>query len=230
MYKIDTIRKVLENAKTIGDAIRNDPAPLRVRVTAGNRKIGRVLNVSLMPVMACGNCKECKHYCYDIKACVQYANNVITARMTNFILATERRDEYFSQIDSILSRRRRNKYFRWHVAGDILDIDYFDRMVETARSHPDFIMWTYTKMYHIVNEWVRAHGGDRSAIPSNLTIMFSEWRGMPMLNPYGFPEFRVVMLDDETRPVGFYCPGNCDICKASGRGCIAGETVYCLEH
>ena len=230
MYQIETIQKTVATARKVGETLRANPDALHVRITAGNRKIGRVLNVSLMPVLSCGNCSGCVHYCYDIKACVQYAHNVITARMVNYIMATEHRDEYFAQIDAKLSRRRKNKFFRWHVAGDILDIDYFDRMVEVARKHPDFTMWTYTKMYHIVNAWIAAHGGTRDALPSNLTVMFSEWRGMPMNNPYGLPEFRVVMHDDETRPVGYYCPGNCDACKAARRGCIVGETVYCDEH
>ena len=60
--------------------------------------------------------------------------------------------------------------------------------------------------------------------------MFSEWRGMPMSNPHGMPEFKVVFKDDAEKPRGFYCPGNCDICKNSKRGCVAGETVYCNEH
>ena len=51
-----------------------------------------------------------------------------------------------------------------------------------------------------------------------------------MDNPYNFPEFRVVFKDDLVKPVGFYCPGNCDICKVAGRGCIARETTYCNEH
>lgn len=83
-------------------------------------------------------------------------------------------------------------------------------------------------MYHIVNTWCDANG--RDAVPANLKIMFSEWRGMPMVNPYNFPEFRVVFKADAVKPVGHYCPGNCDVCKAAGRGCVAGETTYCNEH
>ena len=52
---------------------------------------------------------------------------------------------------------------------------------------------------------------------------------MPMDNPHGMPEFRVV-FKDETPPAGHYCPGNCDICKNLHRGCVEGETTYCMEH
>lgn len=206
---------------------------IKLCISKGNVKIGRVMNVSLPPIMTCNHCKECKHYCYDVKACLQYPNTVIDARIRNFSVLMKNRDEYFGRISWAMSRRKKNKYFRWHVAGDIIDYDYFNRMVENARNHPDFIIWTYTKEYDIVNEWIKNHGGNKNALPDNFTVMFSEWRGMEMINPYEMPEFRVVMKDDEYKPspkYNHYCPGNCDICKKLNRGCIAGETTYCNEH
>lgn len=198
---------------------------IKLCISCGNRKIGRVMNVSLPPVLSCGRCKQCMHYCYDIKACLQYPATVIDARVRNWTLLQRDRAEYFRRIEEKISRRRRNKYFRWHVAGDIIDRDYFENMVAIAERHPDFVFWTYTKMYHIVNEFIS--GGGR--IPKNLHIMFSEWRGLEMKNPYAMPEFRVV-FKGEVPPVGYYCPGNCDVCKANGRGCLAGETTYAHEH
>ena len=54
-----------------------------------------------------------------------------------------------------------------------------------------------------------------------------------MVNPYKFQEFRVVFKNDAEKPdpvKNWYCPGNCDICKKIGRGCVAHETTYCNEH
>ena len=200
---------------------------IKMAISKGNRKIGRVMNVSLPPLLSCANCSGCSKLCYDIKACLQYPDTVIDARMRNLTILQKDREEYFRRINDAISRRRLHKFFRWHVAGDIIDADYFARMVEIARRHPDFKFWTYTKNYAVVNEWVDKNG--RDALPANLSVMFSEWRGMPMDNPHGFPEFRVV-FKDETPPAGFYCPGNCDVCKEINRGCIAGETTYCNEH
>ena len=228
MYKIETIRKVVSNlvAREMFYMAKNvDDIPMCI--SDGNIKIGRVLNVSLPPVVTCSNCGECQKLCYDIKACNQYPNTVVDARARNLAILKKNRNEYFDRIEGKIRRRRANKYFRWHVAGDIVDYDYFCRMVEVAKNHPDFIFWTYTKAYGTVNEYVKRNG--RDAIPANFSIMFSEWRGMPMDNPYGFPEFKVVFKDEE-EPNGFYCPGNCDICKAIHRGCLAGETTYCKEH
>lgn len=229
MYTNESINKAMTMARARAAELSEVPvSEIPMCISTNNRKIGHVMNVSLMPVMTCGNCKECKYLCYDIKACLQYPNTVIDARMRNTVIMRRDRSEYFRRIDAACNRRRKNKFFRWHVAGDIVDIDYFDNMIQIARKHPDFKFWTYTKMYHIVNEWCDVYG--RDAVPSNLSIMFSEWRGMPMVNPYNFPEFRVVFKTDAVKPVGHYCPGNCDVCKAAGRGCVAGETTYCNEH
>ena len=226
MYKKETIKKMLElMGETARKYGRMDVSNVKMCISSGNRKIGRVMNVSLPPVLSCGHCRECKYLCYDVKACLQYPGTVIDARVRNWAVLKADRAEYFRRIEERIARRRKNKFFRWHVAGDIIDRDYFENMVAIARRHPDFVFWTYTKEYATVNAYL----ADGNRIPGNLHIMFSEWRGLLMNNPYGMPEFRVV-FHGETAPAGFYCPGNCDICKASGRGCLAGETTYCHEH
>lgn len=228
MYSEKSLRKVIKLMKEHGKMLAKIPVEdIKMAISKGNRKIGRVMNVSLPPLLSCANCSGCSKLCYDIKACLQYPDTVIDARMRNLTILQKDREEYFRRINDAISRRRLHKFFRWHVAGDIIDADYFARMVEIARRHPDFKFWTYTKNYAVVNRWVDENG--RDAIPANLSVMFSEWRGMPMDNPHGFPEFRVV-FKDETPPAGFYCPGNCDVCKEINRGCIVGETTYCNEH
>jgi len=228
MYSEKSLKKLVKLMKEHGKMLAEIPVEdIKMAISKGNRKIGRVMNVSLPPLLSCANCSGCSKLCYDIKACLQYPDTVIDARMRNFAILQKDREEYFRRINDAISRRRLHKFFRWHVAGDIIDADYFARMVEIARRHPDFKFWTYTKNYAVVNEWVDKNG--RDALPANLSVMFSEWRGMPMDNPHGFPEFRVV-FKDETPPAGFYCPGNCDVCKEINRGCIAGETTYCNEH
>lgn len=230
MYNKNTIKKVMVKAYALRKELEKQEG-LKVSISRGNRKIGCVMNVSTMPIMACGNCKECKGYCYDIKACVQY-RNVLYARIKNFVLATQDRDNYFAQIDEAISRRRTNKFFRWHVAGDILDSDYFARMVSIARLHPDWTFWTYTKMFSIVNAWIDANG----PLPRNLHVMYSEWEGMPMDNPHNLPVFACrLKAGNPSRPADYFdglhrCPGNCDLCIKAGRGCVAGESSYADEH
>lgn len=233
MFKIESIRKIVALANEKEKELKNkNISEIKICISKGNKKIGKVMNVSLMPVKTCGNCKQCMLYCYDIKACLQYPNTVIDARMRNTVLLKRDRNEYFNRIENAIERRRTNKYFRWHVAGDIVDADYFDRMVTIAEKHPDFIFWTYTKMYHIVNNYLK----EGKTIPGNLHIMFSEWDGMPLDNPYGMPVFTCKLKDGNKNHKPEYfdtlhrCPGNCDICKMLNRGCIKGENTYVDEH
>lgn len=230
MFKKESIQKA---KKLLNDRIafyaKVQAVAIKMCISTGNKKIGNVLNVSLPPIISCGNCKECMKLCYDIKAVLQYANTVVDARARNYALLKKDRNEYFRRIAEKCRRRRKNKYFRWHVAGDIVDMDYLERMIQIAIEFPEFKFWTYTKMYMLVNMYCDAHGG-KSAIPSNLSIMFSEWRGMPMINPYGFPEFRVVFKGEKKPENVFFCPGNCDLCKEGNLGCIGGNTTYCDEH
>ena len=236
-YSNATIKKVYGDLQNLISYYGNKPADdIKVSISAGNKKIGRVLNVSLAPIHTCANCSGCMHYCYDIKACLQY-KNVRDARARNTVLALKYRDKFFSAIISKLSKRRINKFMRWHVSGDIPDYDYLDRMVQIARMFPDFVFWTYTKNYFVVNQYVKDHGGDRfAAIPANLSIMFSEWDSMPLINPYNFPIFTVklkagnVNHDSNFFDGLFKCPGNCDVCKFVKRGCIVGENTYTDEH
>lgn len=228
-YSIETIRKVVTMLKAAVDKYMAMPIDeIKLCISKGNSKIGKVLNVSLPPILSCGNCKECKHFCYDIRACVQYAKSVINARARNYVLLLRNRDEYFAQIDKACTSRKKNKMFRWHVSGDIIDIDYFFRMVEIARKHPDFVFWTYTKMYHIVNEYCDKYGKD--SIPNNFSVMFSEWKGMPLVNPYHFGEFRALYESENIPENTYYCPGNCDVCKALNRGCIVNENTCIYIH
>lgn len=232
-YTNDSIKKAVRLMTATKALLESsDISTIKMCISKGNRKIGRVMNVSLPPILSCHNCSECKHFCYDIKACLQYPNTVIDARVRNYVILLNDRNRYFDEIDKAIARRRVNKFFRWHVAGDIVDYDYFDRMIQIARNHSDFVFWTYTKVYGIVNEWIAKNG----SIPSNFHIMFSEWDGMAMDNPYNMPIFSCKLKNgNKNRTAESFakmhrCPGNCDICKASGHGCVVGESSYADEH
>lgn len=227
-YSLESLKKVVKKLNAAKEKYMAMPVEkIKLCISKGNTKIGKAMNVSLPPILSCGNCKECKHFCYDIRACLQYAN-VIDARIRNYVILLKNRDLYFDTIDKACSRRKTNKMFRWHVSGDIIDLDYFCRMVEIARKHPDFTFWTYTKMYGIVNEYCNTYGKEN--IPCNLSVMFSEWRGMELVNPYGFGEFRALYENESIPENTYYCPGNCDVCKACKRGCIANENTCIYIH
>ena len=238
-YKSETLVKVCKalNVSIEGYKAMN-PDSVKVCISKGNVKIGRVMNFSLAPVLTCGKaCAVCAGYCYDIKACVQYPNTVVDARARNTALVlggSASRDSLFSRLDVAMTRRRSHKYFRFHVAGDFVDMDYLKRCVDLVRKHPDFIVWTYTKQYDLVNAFCEKYG--RDYIPSNFSIMFSRWDGLPMNNPYNFPEFVCRLKDgnvdtsDDWFARHFKCGGNCGYCLEHGVGCPYAMTAWVDEH
>ncbi len=229
MFSNESIQKVLAMLKQAEkEYSKVETENIRICISKGNRKIGHVLNVSLPPIITCANCTGCKNYCYDVKACLQYSNTVIDARIRNYILMKNNPEKYFSDIRKTLKNRRKNKFFRWHVAGDIPNMDYFKNMIAIAKDFPDFIFWTYTKNYRLVNEYCELYGKD--TIPENLSIMFSEWKGMDMINPFGFPEFRCIFPGEKPAKGYTKCPGNCEICTNTKTGCPYGKNKYVHLH
>lgn len=230
------VKSFIEKANEKVSFYRENPYARTICISKGNQKIGLVWNVSLLPIFSCGNCSHCSNICYDVKANIQYGN-VLDARAYNYVFARDHMEEFFAAIDKFMSKKIKHKFFRWHVGGEILNKAYFAHMVEIARKHPDWKIWTYTKMYWIVNDYVRENGNDRHiAIPANFTIMFSKWDGMPMDNPYNFPVFVCKLAagnkdtTEEEFASMFECPGNCDICKANNCGCIGGMNTFNKEH
>ena len=203
--------------------MRQDPESLKLCVSTGNKKIGKVLNVSLAPIVTCGNCSKCMFYCYDIKAVLAYPT-VLRARARNTAIFRMNRNVYFEKLYRVMARRKTNKFLRFHVSGEIVDYDHFNRMVKTAIDFPDFKIWTYTKMYWVVNEWIRKNG----QLPENFSVMFSEWNGVKMDNPYNLPVFRCAF--NESDKVGMECPGNCDVCKENNIGCVGKMSCWVWNH
>jgi len=232
MYSKESIKKVINLMNEKIDFYKNtNVQEIKMCISKGNRKIGKVLNVSLPPIKTCANCSGCMWLCYDVKACLQYPNTVIDARVRNYTILKKSPETYFNRIRETLKRRKANKFMRWHVSGDIPTMEYLQNMISIAKDFPDFKFWTYTKNYDLINKYCDKYG--KESIPENLSIMFSEWRGMPMNNPYNFPVFSVVFEDDNVKPdpkKNHYCPGNCDICLKNGKGCPNGETTYCHAH
>ena len=180
-FKAETIakiRKQLFDLKNEFLAMLESGLRLSVSITKGNRKIGETHNVSLPPILSCGEaCKVCCDTCYDGKACLQY-ENVRKARAKNYAILQHDFNDYWEQIDKYLNRNFKSKYFRYHVGGDIPSYEYFEKMVETAKKHSNWFFWTYTKQYHFVNKYVKLHGGKNHAFLQTFQSCFQSG------NPY----------------------------------------------
>lgn len=229
MYSNDTLKRYHDTMEaTIEFYARFPVESLELCISAGNMKIGSTPNVSLPPVITCGkNCANCIHDCYDIKACMQYAN-VRNARARNYSILLRNYELYWEQLRAKLARMR-TKYFRFHVGGDIISARYIADMVKTAEMFPHIRFWTYSKQMEYVNEYIDTHGGKlREAFPANFTVMCSVWAGKPVNNPYGLPVFYVYEHGQKAPRGMFKCPSNCKWCMEHGRGCPYGESA-CIE-
>ena len=178
-------------------------------ISRGNSKLGKIPNISLPPIKACGNCKACAPDCYALKSYKQY-KNVRQSWDENYKLALSEPGQYFAMIRDYLDVPKRKKLtmFRWHTSGDILDGVYFLNMIDIARDYPGVKFLCFTKMYSIIN---RALDGE--SLPDNLEIIFSAWSGLDMDNPHDIP-VAYVQDGNETRVPdnALECPGNCDTC------------------
>lgn len=197
---------------------------LKLCVSNGNSKIGRIKNISVAPILSCaGICKTCMHHCYDIKAVLQY-RNVSKARARNFVLLRDNPMEFYIQARKAIAKQRKG-LFRWNVGGELYNLTYLQIIVKLAREFPETRFLLFTKRHFLVNTFCERNGG-RNAIPENLKLIFSMWPGMEMDNPYDFPVS--CPYPDDKPETWVECPGNCETCANDNKGCwnlTAGQTV-----
>lgn len=180
-----------------------------IHISKGNSKLGPdIANISLRPVLDCGNCSLCKKKCYALKSYRMYPN-VKKNWDENSLMARKDRDNYFLQIADYLNKKD-VKYFRWHVAGDIPDQNYLDNMVRIAQMFQETYFLCFTKRfdlnYRVVNlEHVHS-----------LSVMFSIWPKMELPKRVGGVPFAWCQDGKELRMQkrGYHmCPGSCKDCK-----------------
>lgn len=229
-FGAEAIRKRVQSMLAFRDEV--NVAEAHVKFSVGNRKTGaRVPSVSLIPVADCGNCAVCAKGCYDVRN-VCFQKTVQKSRANNSAIAHGDMERYFHEIfEYVLDKKC--KFFRYHVGADILDFWYFEHMVDIAKRVPECHFLAFTKMYGLVNHW-REKNGD---LPSNLHIIFSDWRGAEFENPFNLPVSSPLWPDGEKGPHctddAFMCPGSCEECADEWKGCWAatsGQTILFEAH
>ena len=196
----------------------------RVSISKGNSKMGYIHSVSLPPVITCAKGCACAKKCYAAKLC-RLRPNVRKAYERNLRILQNNMDDYFHQVaeDAALQ-----KYFRFHVSGDIPDMNYLDRMVKLAEDLPGTTFLAFTKQYNFINNYLQY-----AEIPGNLKIIFSAWTGMHMDNPHNLPVANVIFKGTEPRDDWKICGGNCAECACRNVGCWElkpGENIAFYEH
>lgn len=107
----------------------------KVKISRGNTKLGKMPNVSLVPVKDCGNCSHCAADCYALKAFRQYPATRAAWQHNSAIF---RAGGYTAIADDIVSQleKRPSRFFRIHVAGDFLSQEHVDLWKVIARRLP----------------------------------------------------------------------------------------------
>ena len=187
--------------------------------------MGPIPSVSLPPIITCKNCATCSKMCYAAKLARIY-KTVREAWDRNLTILKEDRDSYFIQVKAAAMVTR---FFRWHVSGDIVDIDYLDRMVRIARELKGTQFLCFTKNYEDVNEYFQSHKK-----PANLHLILSlPFDGAMIDNPHNLPTAAVILKGSTPDPSYKVCGGNCTECACRGVGCWQlkkGETIAFKEH
>lgn len=139
-----------------------------LHISPGNTKLGKIVNISLPPVVTCPSNVPCANDGCYAKRIYRLRKRVKKAWDDNLNVFKSNSFYYFNGINAYL-KRRRNKVtnFRWHTSGDILNQEYYDGMEYVAYENPNVNFLAFTKNKKInfsINK------------PKNLIIRFSNWK------------------------------------------------------
>ena len=195
-------------------------------ISKGNSKMGSIQSISLPSVVTCRSC-DCQKKCYARKL-ERLRPSVAKAYQRNLDVLQSDPDTYWREVEASIMMSR---FFRFHVSGDIPDLNYLEHMVDISDRNKHCQILCFTKKYEIVNGFIES-GGE---IPVNLHIIFSAWVGLNMVNPFSFPEAHVRYRDGSTtaKDSAVECGGNCTECATTDGGCRIlknGEQVIFDEH
>lgn len=196
----------------------------KISISPGNNKMGYIPSVSLPPVVTCANGCKCAQKCYAARLC-KIRKTVRNAYNRNLEILTQDPAGYWLQVKAAAMV---TKYFRFHVAGDIVNADYFRNMCQLARELPGTTFLAFTKQYTIVNDCLNSQD-----LPENLKIIFSAWPEMHMENPHNLPVANVIFKGQQPADNWKICGGSCVECACRGVGCWElrpGEQIAFYEH
>jgi len=189
------------------------------KISKENSKLGKIANISLPPIVSCKKDVPCKKFCYAMKSYKCYPN-VKIAWDHNYDLWKSDSKAYFDGIDEYLYNKM-PMFFRWHVSGDIPNVDYLDNMIKLARDYKGTKFLAFTKQYELFK-------GKR--IPSNLSIVFSAWPAYEMPKQ---TRFSIAFMQDGTEDRvknAIECPGNCENCGMCWNLKDLGKNVVFHKH
>ena len=136
------ISKACQNSKAYNAGhAGQDPATIKIHISGGNAKLGSIMNISLPPVVTCHNCSSCSKYCYAVRSYNRFTGTA-AGWNENYLLFITDPNRYFSEISAAVKLQR---FFRWHVSGDIVNGAYLAGMIRVANENPKVEFLAFTK-------------------------------------------------------------------------------------
>ena len=211
------------------EEMENKVDELHVKLQKGNSKTGEnCWTVSLMPIIDCPMCIECRYQCYDLRNDLRFPK-VIDDRARNSIIHKHDIKRYWSEIDAQI-KANNVKELRINVGGDLTERD-FHYVAMLGKQNVETKILFFTKNYKGINKFL-----SEESFPSNVKAIMSVWEGMKLENPYNLPCSHVLYDDGRTTAPSYgayYCTGNCSECAFNERGCWTlkeGEHVVFHAH
>ncbi len=200
------------------------PELFPIKISNKNSKLGRIPNISLVPVKDCGNCASCKADCYALKAWRQYSRTRAAWKMNSKAFRNDPHEAVLQVSRQLDRMRTAPRFFRIHVAGDFLDQNHLDAWNDMVNCHPHTRFLAFTKMHNL----------NFSNLSDNLQVVLSMFPTMPLPNVYSgsreeSPEAtharaalpKAWVTHDKTGNIekripgtALECPGYCDTCGA----------------
>ena len=201
---------------------------MSVKISTTNSKLGLIPSVNLVPILTCRKNCPCAKDCYATKGRYRF-DNVKKSLIYNYETYMLNPKQYFQDIKDALSGIISYRYFRWHAAGDIIDEQYFEGMVDLAKALPYTSFLAFTKKFNIVNDYIKSN----KVIPNNLHIVFSAWGDdFKVDNPFEFPVAHVRFKDKDNKNIpdtAVECSGDCTNCLQCWK-IKHGESVVFNKH
>lgn len=192
----------------------DDGTEYTVCISKGNGKMGDISSVSLPRLITCPEGVPCRNKCY--MRTLAGRPNVKRTYAQNWKCYKEFPARYWFCITKHASQQA---YFRWHVCGDIPDMEYLNGMIEVAKNTETCKHLCFTKNYSVVNAWLDYY----KEFPYNMIVVFSRWDGYCCDNRYNLPEawvdFADAKLPNYVLERGRRCRHSCNCCNYAGDGC-----------
>lgn len=180
---------------------------MRLKISQGNSKLGRMPNLSLPPIVTCRDNAPCIKDCYAKRFYLMWPN-VRNAWDSNLEFYKENPDGFFREL-CIYFATEKPKRFRLFVGGDFPDFEFYERFLDIADTYRDISILCFTKRYEFVDAM--------EVPPSNMKVILSIWPGLEIPElAYYLPTAWLSTDDRLPKFLGsdpyVVCPGRCDDC------------------